>query len=375
MTTSGTPPLPRWADVVVLPIFNIMVALFFSGLLVFLIGEDPIAAMGVMIKGAFFYPESLGYTLFYATSLIFTGLCVAVAFRINQFNIGGEGQLLLGGLGVSLFMLAGGDTLPLLLIIPLAVACAALFGGSWGLIPGYLYAKRGSHIVLTTIMLNFIASALVQYLLVRVLIEAGQSAPQSRIFGPNSHLPLIHEIAAKFNIEIAVSPLNITVLLAFFSAWLVWLLIWRTPWGFALRTVGQSEKAAIYAGINPNRMTLQAMTLAGALAGLVGVNVLLGDTHRLLLGFGFGLGFAGFGVALMGRNHPIGVVLAAILFGALVQGGSELDFEFKLINRDIVNVIQGLIILFAGALSQLFDAPLARLIARLTPARKSTADG
>lgn len=370
MSATGAPPLPRWADLTLLPLINLLVAFFFTGLVILLIGENPLTAMGVMVKGAFVYPGSLGYTLFYTTNLIFTGLCVAIAFQALQFNIGGEGQLLMGGLGLGLFMLAGGDSLPLLLCFPLAVAAAALFGGFWGLVPGYLYAKRGSHIVLTTIMLNFIASAVLQYFLVRVLIEEGRSSPQSRAFAESSHLPYFHEIAGSLGMEIVRSPLNVTFLLALVCAWLVWLLVWRTPWGFALRTVGQSEGAAVYSGINPARMTMQVMAVSGALAGLLGVNVLMGDSHKLLLGFGSGIGFAGIGVALMGRNHPVGVILAALLFGALIQGGSELDFEFKLINRDIVNVIQGLIILFTGALARLFDPALARLIAAVSGSRK-----
>jgi simple sugar transport system permease protein len=158
--------------------------------------------------------------------------------------------------------------------------------------------------------------------------------------------------------------------LALLAALLVWVLIWRTPWGYAVRTVGQSESAAVYAGIAPARLVMQVMFLSGALAGLLGINALMGDQHRLLLGFSTGYGFAGIGVALMGRNHPVGIILASLLFGVLIQGGSELDFEFKLITREIVVLVQGLIILFTGALALLFAPVTARVIHSIKSSRK-----
>ncbi len=371
----GTPELPHWADVGVMPVLNLFVALFATAIVILLLGENPIDALRVMMLGALVFDGGLGFTLYYTTNLIFTGLCVAVAFQALQFNIGGEGQAVMGGLGVGLLLLLVQDKVPLLILFPFAVLAAGVFGGIWGLIPGYLYAKRGSHIVITTIMFNFIAFAILQYLLVKVLIEPGQMSPQSEAFADRTNLPFLHEILAALGFEVTRTPLNISLFLALGAAVLIWLLIWRTPWGYEVRTLGKSERAAVYAGIRPQRLIMQVMFVSGALAGLLGINAVMGDAHRLLIGFATNYGFAGIGVALMGRNHPIGIVLSALLFGILIQGGSELDFEFKLITRDIVGVIQGLIILFAGALSLLFEPPLARLLRKLNLLKTDTANG
>ena len=371
----GVKALPRWADVTLMPLLNLSVALLATGLVILALGENPLSALRVMLLGALVFDGGLGYTLFYTTNLIFTGLCVAVAFQALQFNIGGEGQAVIGGLGVGLLLLLVKDHVPLLILFPFAVCAAAVFGGIWGLIPGYLYAKRGSHIVITTIMFNFIAAAVLQYLLVKVLIEEGQMSPQSESFADSTNLPYMHEVLAVFGIEATRTPLNVSLFLALGVAVLVWLLIWRTPWGYEVRTLGKSERAAVYAGIRPQLLIMQVMFVSGALAGLLAINGLMGDAHRILIGYSAGYGFAGIGVALMGRNHPVGIVLAALLFGVLIQGGSELDFEFQLITRDIIGVIQGLIILFAGALSLLFEPPMARLLDKLGLIGKEQVDG
>lgn len=370
----GAPKLPRWADLGVMPVVNVLVALACTSVVVAIIGEDPFAAMAVLLQGAFLYDGGIGYTLYYATNLMFTGLCVAVAFQAMQFNIGGEGQAIMGGLFCGLLLLALGPHLPFIVLFALAILAAGIGGGVWGLIPGYLFVKRGSHIVITTIMFNFIAAAILQYLLVKVLIEEGQMSPQTESFVEHSHLPYLHEILAWFGVQMTHTPANLTLFLALAAALLVWVLIWRTPWGYSVRTVGQSEPAAIYAGIVPGRVIVQVMFLSGALAGLLGVNALMGDQHRILIGFSSGYGFAGIGVALMGRNHPVGIVLASLLFGVLIQGGSELDFEFNLITRDLVVVVQGLIILFLGALALLFEPPLSRLIHLLSAKGKEKAN-
>lgn len=359
------PPLPHWAKVTIVPLVNLLVAFILAGCVVLLLGENPFTAMAVMANGAFIFPGGFGYTFFYATNLIFTGLCVALAFQALQFNIGGEGQAIMGGLGAGLLILAVGDALPLLVTLPLAILAAVAFGGMWGFIPGVLYAKRGSHIVITTIMFNFIAAAILQYLLVNVLIEPGQMSPQSEKFSERAALPYIHELVGALGIEMTRTPLNVSIFIALLVAFGFWLLVWRTPWGYALRTVGQSERAAVYAGIDPAKMTMQVMFISGALAGLLGINAVMGDVQRLLIGFHTGYGFAGIGVALMGRNHPLGIVLASILFGALIQGGSELDFEFQTITREIVVLVQGLIILMTGALAFMFEPAVARIYQRL----------
>ncbi len=367
MSPRGRPAeIPAWADLALLPLLNLGAALGASGLLIVIIGEDPRRAMATLAAGAFGSAESLGYTLYYTTNFIFTGL--AVAFHAGLFNIGGEGQAYIGGLGVGLLCLAAGG-LPFGLVLPLAIGCAALCGAGWAFVPAVLQAKRGSHVVITTIMFNFIASALMTYLLVNVLIKPGQQSPETREFAVNTWMPAAHEMLGWMGIPAGVSPLNLSFVCAIVCSILVWGYIWHTRWGYELRVLGQNEMAAIYGGISPARTIVLAMTISGALAGFVGLNEIMGVHHRLLLNFTGGYGYAGIAVALMGRNHPLGIALAALLFGALYQGGSELAFEVPALTREMVVVVQGLIILLCGALENMFRPFLAARLARVVPAR------
>jgi simple sugar transport system permease protein len=359
--------LPAWVNLGLLPLLNLAAAFGVSGLIVLLLGENPLKAVELLLYGAFGYEEAVGYTLFYATNFIFTGLAVAIAFHCGLFNIGGEGQAYVGGLGVTLVGLYLG-WLPWLLLVPLAILAAAVCGGFWALIPGWLQARRGSHIVITTIMFNFLAAALMTYLLVNVLIKPGQQIPESDTLPPTAWQPQMHEMLGALGIEVARSPLNLSFLFALLCCVLFWLFVWQTRFGYALRVVGQNEAAAVYGGISPAREIMLAMTISGALAGFVALNVIMGAQHRLTLDFTGGVGFVGIAVALMGRNHPAGIVLAALLFGALYQGGSELSFDMPALTRDLVVVIQGLVILFAGALEHMFRPSLEALFAKPAPA-------
>jgi len=366
VTQSGQPP--RWVDVGLIPLLNIAAAFLVSGLIILIIGEDPLEALQVLVAGAFGREEAIGYTLYYATNFTFTGLAVAVAFHAGLFNIGGEGQAYIGGLGAGLVALGLDGHLPAGLVLPAAILAAAAFGAGWAYIPAWLQAHRGSHIVITTIMFNFIASALMVYLLVNVLIKPGQMSPESREFEPGVWLPFMHEVLAWIGIEVSRSPLNLSFVLALLACVFVWFFIWRSRPGYAIRTVGFNDTAARYAGIDTRRVIVMTMAVSGALAGLVGVNEIMGVQHRLLLDFTAGYGFTGIAVSLMGRNHPVGIVLASLLFGALYQGGAELDFEFHSITRDMVLVIQGLVILFSGALAYMFNPVMARLFSQTAPA-------
>lgn len=358
---SAPAKLPRWAELGLLPLINLAAALILSGVVVKILGESPWAALKLLASGALGTQEGIGYTLYYATNFIFTGLGVAVAYHAGLFNIGCEGQAYIGGLGSGLVALWLGDRAPLLVVLPVAIMAGAAFGAAWALIPAWLQARRGSHIVITTIMFNFIAASLMTYLLVNVLIKPGQQSPESREFGANAVLPAVHEVCAQVGITFSPSPWNLAFAIALLAAALVWVLVWRTRWGYALRVAGQNQSAAVYAGISPSRIIIQAMLLSGALAGCLGLNELLGSQHRILIDFPGGAGFVGIAVALMGRNHPVGILVSAVLFGALAQGGSQLAFDLPKINRDMVVVIQGLVILFCGALENVFRAPLAKL--------------
>jgi simple sugar transport system permease protein len=352
----------------VLPAVNLALALGLSAGVVLLVGESPLRALRILVAGAFGDTEAIGYTLYYATNFVFTGLAVAVAFHAGLFNIGAEGQAAVAGLGVALLCLGAGGW-PTGLVVPAAVVVAALWGAAWAFVPGWLQATRGSHVVITTIMFNFIASALMTHLLVNVLIKPGQQSPETREFDPNTWLPQLHDALRWLGWEIGRSPLNLSALVALAAGALVWFYLWHTRWGYELRALGHNETAAVYGGIPPARTVILAMSISGALAGLLSLNEVMGVQHRLLLNFTGGAGYVGIAVALMGRNHPVGIVLAAVLFGALHQGGSELSFDMPKLTRDMVVVIQGLIILVCGAFEHALRRPVEAALRRAAPAR------
>ena len=370
LAMSQSDELPRWIDVAVLPAVNLAFALMVAAAVVMLVGFDPIQVLRLLIKGAFGSAAGISYTLYYATTFVFTGLAVAVAFHGGLFNIGGEGQAIMGGLGAGLAALAWSAALPAWLMLPLMVLSAALFGMVWAAIPGALQAWRGSHTVITTIMFNFMASALLSYLLVGVLKEPGNMTPESRAFSDSAKMPGMHEALAWLGIEWPRTPLNLSVLLAIAAAVMVWLALWKTRPGYALRAVGFAPDASLYAGIQPKALIVASMAASGALAGLVGVNEIAGVHGRLLPDFVAGAGFAGIAVSLIGRNHPLGITLAALLFGALYQGGSELAFEINGFSRDMVFMLQGLIVLFAGAMAYVAAPALGKLWRLVSSPRK-----
>ena len=363
--------LPRWVDLGLLPLLNLAMALAVCGVVVAVVGLDPLQVLALLVKGAFGSRAGLSYTLYYATTFVFTGLAVAVAFHGGLFNIGGEGQAMIGGLGCSLVALALGDRLPAAVLLPLMVAAAMVFGAAWAAVPAARQAGRGSHVVITTIMFNFIASALLAFLLVNLLKDPASMSIETGPFPEAAHLPGMHQVLGWLGLDWPRTPLNLSVLLAGAAALGVTLLLWRTQAGYALRTVGFSPAAARYAGIGPRRQVMAGMLISGALAGLVGINELAGVQHRLLLDYVMGAGFTGIAVSLIGRNHPLGIVLASLLFGAIYQGGAELAFEIPGFSRDMVSTLQGLIVLFSGALAQVAAPGLARLYGWLRPMDRS----
>ena len=360
--------LPAWADYGLIPLINLLVAFLVAGLVVMLVGENPLRAAVILVDGAFGSGQGLAYTLYYATNFIFTGLAVAVAFHCGLFNIGGEGQAYIAGLGVAFVALTFDHVLPWWLTFPLAILGSALFGALWALIPAYLQARRGSHIVITTIMFNFIAASVMVYMLVDVLKPIGSMAPETRVFAEGAQLPKLGWILSELGLRVRPSaPLNVSFLLALVMAFVVWVLIWRTKLGYEIRTMGFSPKAARYAGISEARIIVITMLISGALAGMMALNPVMGDQHKVSLDFVAGAGFVGIAVALMGRSHPAGIVPAAILFGMLYQGGAELAFEMPNISRDMIVIIQGLVILFAGALEHMFRPWVQAVFASFSP--------
>jgi general nucleoside transport system permease protein len=353
---SARRPLPKWADVTLVPAFSLVLAFGVSGLVVLFIGENPVRALQVMLYGAFGYGEGIGYTLHFATNFVFAGLAFSIASHAGLFNIGAEGQAYLAGLGAVVAGLWLGNT-HWLLVMPAAIIAAGAIGGAWAFIPGYLQAKRGSHVVITTIMFNFIAAAIMVYMLNRVLKKTGQMAPESDQIPIPGRIPQLREFFDFFGF----SPLNMTVFVAIAALIFTYVLIWRTDLGYKIRSLGHSPSAAHYAGMSNSRLIMVTMAISGAMAGMIAINEVLSVQHRLVIDFVSGYGFVGIAVGLMGRNHPVGVLLAAILFGALYQGGQELAFEMPAVTREMIVVIQALVILFAGAMEGLFRTPLEHL--------------
>jgi general nucleoside transport system permease protein len=357
--------LPRWADAFLVPLITVLAALIAASFVILAIGENPLTVIGIILDGALGSGRGFGRTMFYTTSFIFTGLAVALAYQAGLFNIGGEGQAIIGGMFAAFAIMAVQGGLPPFLSLLVGVFAAMIGGAVWGVIPGYLQAKRGSHVVVTTIMFNFIASALLLYMFNHYLKKPGQMSLETVAFADGNKLTSMQDFLGFFGLEIARSPWNISFFLAVFMAWLVWFLIWRTQFGYEMRVVGSSETAARYAGISPTRITILAMAISGGLAGLYVVNEAMGNKGYLTNDFVGGIGFVGIAVALMGRAHPVGVVLASLLFGILYQGGEELAFATNnRLNRDMVLAIQGFVILFAGGMEFAFKRPLARLFAQ-----------
>lgn len=352
--------MPKWADVILIPLISLILAAILSALVILAIGENPVEAVKLMVTGALGSTYGWGYTLYYATNFMFTGLAVAVAFHARMFNIGGEGQAMLGGLGVAMVCLYV-DWPHWSIALLAACAASMLFGALWAAIPAYLQAKRGSHIVITTIMFNFIAAAFLNYMLVNVMRPQGSQDPATARFSESVHLPSFGEMfSTAENVVFRGAPANITFFIALLACVVVWALIWRTRLGYEIRAYGHSETGAVYAGISPVRITIVAMLISGGLAGLMAINNVMGEAERLVMNSTEGAGFIGIAVALMGRSHPFGVFLAALLFGFLYQGGAELAL-WASIPRELIVVIQALVILFTGALDNMVRMPLEKL--------------
>jgi simple sugar transport system permease protein len=350
--------LPRWATGFVLPVLNLLSALLVAALVIHLLGESPVESMKILVNSAIVNPEGLAYTLFYASTFIFTGLAVSIAMKAGLFNIGAEGQMYFGGLGLTLAVLAFDNTLSPWLLIPLAMIGSAIFGALWAFLPGYLQAKRGSHVVVTTIMFNFIAASLMNFIIVKYLIPEGEQNPASRVFAQGAALPTLNTWFPFFG----DTPLNIGFPIAIVALVIYGVMVARSSWGYQLRATGLNQHAAHYAGVRISRMIIVAMLISGALAGLAAVNSVMGSTHYLSLNFPAGAGFVGIAIALMGRQHPVGIFLSSVLFGALIQGGFDLSLEKPNIPVETFVFIQGLIILFCGAMENFYAPAVLKLI-------------
>lgn len=273
-----------------------------------------------------------------STPYIFGGLAVALGFRSGLFNIGAEGQLFIGAITAA-FVGYSVTGLPAIIHIPLALGAGALGGAAWGFIPGWLKAKTGGHEVINTIMLNYVAFRLSDWLLSGPMKRPDSFNPVSPTIQESAILPRFFDNPIRFHAGFFI---------ALAVAWLVYWLLFRTTVGFNLRTVGSNPDAARYAGISVVGNMVLAMSLSGALAGLAGTNEVLGVNHNVAMAFSSGYGFDSIALALLGKSHPIGVVLAALLFGTLRNGATRMQVVAG-IPIDIISVLQALILAFIAA--------------------------
>ncbi len=303
-------------------------------------GENPWHVLTVLVKGAFGTRYDLGMTLFYMTPLLFTGLSVSVAFRAGLFNIGAEGQLTMGALaaaGVGILL----PDLPVGLSWLAAWIGAAAAGAGWAGIAGWLKARRGSHEVISTIMLNFVAASLASYITLYVFKDPELQLAESLSIGTSYHLPGIPGLSD--------SPVSIALVFGVIAAIKLHWIFERTRLGFELKVVGRNEGAARSSGISVARIQTLAMVMAGTLAAGVALGEVLGSAHRFKLGFSPDYGFVGIAVALLARGNPLGVIASSFLFGALHKGTADLDIETDYVTRDLALVIQALIIATVSA--------------------------
>ena len=327
------------------PFIAVVAAFVVGAILILVIGDNPIEAYGLMFGSALSWPDGIGYTLFYATPLIFTGLAVLVAFRCGLLNIGAEGQLYVAAFAAAWVGITFAQRSAWFLI-PLCFIAAIVAGGAWGAIPGILKARFGSHEVINTIMLNFIAVAFISYLTQYHYRIPGDPIMETSQIGPGAYIPRLGKFVPGLPERI---PVNIAFLLALLCCVLVYLFLWRTKWGYELRATGSNAGAAEYGGVSVRKQIVIAMTISGSLAGMVGINEVLGYRHRYYDGFSDNYGFTGIAVALLGRNHPVGVLISAFLFAILQRGGIPVDAFTEHVTKDIVQVLQATIILFVAA--------------------------
>jgi simple sugar transport system permease protein len=331
-------------NAILIPFLAVVTAVILGALVIWAANGDPVAAYVGLMEGAFGSANAVSETLIWSTPYIFAGLAVSLAFKGGLFNIGAEGQLALGAVaaawtGYALPKILG-FTIPTFIHIPLVILIGMTAGGLWAAIPGWLRAKFGGSEVINTIMMNYIALNLVSFLLNGPMKDPSPLNVVART-------PKIAE-TARIPIIFADYRLHWGFILALLTAFLVWYILWKTTLGFEIRTTGSNPDAAKYAGVNVQRTIITTMVLSGALAGLAGTIEVSGLNYRHELGFSMGYGFDAIAIALLGKTHPLGVVIASILFGAMRNGATRMQFLTQ-IPVDIISVIQALILLFVAA--------------------------
>ena len=339
-----------------IPLIALMLSFAVGAIFILIVGQNPIDVYSTLFSQTLGSTYGIGQVLFKSTPLIFAGLSVAICFRAGLFNIGAEGQLQIGAFATALLGLKTFGV-PSYLEIPLLILAGMMGGGLWGFIPGYLKAKTGAHEVINTIMLNFIAAALISYFVTNVynVPATVHTAPIS----PEGTLPRLDMVVPAFE----GSPVNLSIFIALAAALFVWYYIERTRYGYELRAVGLNAKAAEYGGINVSKNIIMSMTLGGAIAGLVGTNFVMGYKYYFEEGFSSGTGFMGLAVALLGLNDPFGVVLAALLFGMLDYGGLVIN---TMVPKELVSILQAIVIIFVISSNKIFRKIVVSYLKRVS---------
>jgi ABC-type uncharacterized transport system permease subunit len=331
----------------------LLIAALVGDLLILSFGQSPGAVYQLLIDGTWGNAYGFGQVLYKTTTLTFTGLAVSLGLRAGLFNIGAESQLAAGGFCAALVGLILPSGLPSLLALPIFIIAAAIGGGIVGGIPGALKAKFGAHEVITTIMLNFVVLALLNYFVAAHLKVPGSLHTREIVTGA---IPRLESVYGGFH----GSASNFVLVLALFTALLVSWYLFKTRRGFELRAVGLQPEAAEYGGVVVSGVWLRAMIASGAIAGLGGLNYVLGYKHYYEEGFAGGAGFLGIAVAIVGRTNPLGVVLAALLFATISQGGLAVN---ALVPKEFVDVLQAVVIIAVAA-----SVPEVRKLIRARPA-------
>ena len=319
------------------PFLSMLLALAIGAIFILIAGVNPLDAYRSVLVGAFGNLSVFGETLAKTTPLILCGLAIVVSFRTKVFNIGAEGQLYMGALAATIVALAL-PGISSVLLIPLLFIVGFSAGAFWGFIPGVLKSKLRVNEVVTTMMLNFIATFFVSYMVSGPIKEPGATNNWTSQLPFSARLPTI----------ISGTRIHLGVLIAILCSFLVYIILRKTVWGYQAEVVGSSRKAALYGGIDPSRKIISVMLLSGGLAGLAGMIEISGVIHRLIDGFSPGYGFMAIAVAMLAKLNPVGVTLSALLFGTLIVGGGAMQRATG-IPIALVSVIMGLVVLLVLA--------------------------
>lgn len=322
-------------------LFALCLGLGISLIFTSFVGENPLNVLSVLVHGAFGGASQIGYSLFYATPFVLTGLSVAWALQSGLFNVGAEGQMLMGGIAATTIGISF-PNLPSFLAIPLAFMAAFVVGGLWGFIAAWIKVNRGSHEVLLTILLNFIAYGISGFFILNLFRNPQTQNPETFEIGKSYRLWSLSEYFGS-------SPINSMLFVAILLCLVYAVIFKKSIFGFHQRLSGQSPQVALRSGIDVKKQTYYAMFIAGGLAGLASANPIMGEAYKAREAFSGGAGFIGIAVALLGQNSALGVLASAFLFGALAKGSQNLDLDTQFVTRDLAQVIQACIVIVVAS--------------------------